>query len=130
MNPELWSQYKSLRKSIDGNKENLDKLISLACERDVQSDDSLPVHFFTIVLNGQPFIQYHIDVLEVLPFEWHWHIIEGVAELKGDTAWSLVSGGRVDAQSHNNGLSIDGTTDYIDRLKERFQTVSPFTASL
>src|SRR5438874_9967466 len=39
----------------------------------------LPVHFFTIVLNGEPFIRYHLDVFRALPVRWHWHIIEGVA---------------------------------------------------
>ena len=47
----------------------------------------LPIHFFTIVLNGQPFIRYHIEVFKQLPFPWHWHIVEGVAELTHDTAW-------------------------------------------
>lgn len=47
---------------------------------------NLPVHFFTIVLNGEPFIRYHEHMLNKLPFEWHWHIVEGVAELTHDTA--------------------------------------------
>ena len=25
----------------------------------------LPIHFFTIVLNGQPFIRYHIDIFNI-----------------------------------------------------------------
>lgn len=50
---------------------------------------SLTIHFLTIVLNGEPFIRYHIEVFKQLPFKWHWHIVEGVAALKHDTAWSL-----------------------------------------
>ncbi len=80
----------------------------------------LPIHFFTIVLNGQPFIRYHIDVLKKLDFPWHWHVVEGVAELKHDTAWSVGGGGRVPADSHNNGLSNDGTAEYLDQLAREF----------
>ena len=80
----------------------------------------LPIHFFTIVLNGEPFIQYHIEILKKLPFQWHWHIIEGVADLKHDTAWSLPKGGRISDDIHSQGLSVDGTTKYLDRLKQLY----------
>jgi len=83
-------------------------------------DDSLPIHFFTIVLNGQPFIRYHIDVFRHLPFNWHWHIVEGVADLKHDTSWSLRNGGHIADDFHRQGLSIDGTTEYINWLKKKF----------
>ncbi len=76
----------------------------------------LPIHFLTIVLNGEPFIRYHIEVFKQLPFKWRWHIIEGVAELKHDTAWSLQLGGHVTDEIHCNGLSNDGTTEYLDEL--------------
>lgn len=78
------------------------------------------IHFFTIVLNGKPFIEYHINVFRQLPFKWHWHIIEGVAELKNDTAWSLGNGGRISNDLHNNGLSNDGTTAYLDSIENQF----------
>ncbi|MGD1912676.1 MAG: FkbM family methyltransferase [Rivularia sp. (in: cyanobacteria)] len=80
----------------------------------------LPVHFFTIVLNGQPFIKYHIDIFKQLPFKWHWHIVEGVADLKHDTAWSVGNGGRITSEIHNSGLSIDGTSEYINELKKQY----------
>lgn len=83
-------------------------------------DKDLPVHFFTIVLNGEPFIRYHIDLFKQLPFKWHWHIIEGVAELKNDTAWSVSLGGKVPENFHKNGLSTDGTTEYLNELREQF----------
>ncbi len=76
----------------------------------------LPLHFFTIVLNGMPFIERHIDELRKLSGTWHWHIVEGIAELVHDTKWSKSLGGRADASLHRNGLSVDGTTDYLDRL--------------
>lgn len=81
---------------------------------------ALPIQFFTIVLNGQPFIRYHIDVLKELPFEWHWHIIEGVAELNHDTAWSVRLGGHVSEELHRNGRSYDGTTEYLDELARQY----------
>ncbi|MDD1413699.1 FkbM family methyltransferase [Dolichospermum sp. ST_con] len=76
----------------------------------------LPIHFFTIVLNGEPFIRYHIDVFKELSFKWHWHIVEGVADLKHDTAWSTRQGGHIAGNIHHNGRSNDGTTEYIDEL--------------
>jgi len=80
----------------------------------------LPVHFFTIVLNGEPFVRHHIEVFNKLPFRWHWHIIEGVADLKHDTAWSLRTGGKIPKEFHNNGLSNDGTSEYLDWLANNF----------
>lgn len=76
----------------------------------------LPVHFFTIVLNGEPFIRYHLEMLKKLPFRWHWHIVEGVASLVRDTAWSVASGGRIDASFHDQGRSNDGTSAYLDEI--------------
>lgn len=81
-----------------------------------QPNANLPIHFFTIVLNGEPFIRYHIKVFEQLPYQWHWHIVEGVAELKHDTAWSLRHGGKIPDNCHYQGRSNDGTSAYLDEL--------------
>jgi hypothetical protein len=78
--------------------------------------EPFPVHFFTLVLNGMPFIKHHIEAMRALPFEWHWHIVEGVADLKHDTAWSLRYGGAVDRRFHRRGLSVDGTKSYLNEL--------------
>jgi glycosyltransferase involved in cell wall biosynthesis len=72
------------------------------------------------VLNGEPFIEYHLELFKQLPFKWHWHIIEGVAELKNDTAWSVANGGKIADSFHKNGLSIDGTTEYLDKIKKEY----------
>ncbi|WP_224983685.1 glycosyltransferase [Geomonas agri] len=85
-----------------------------------KKEDELPVHFFTIVLNGMPFIRYHADVFRTLPFKWHWHIVEGVADLVHDTAWSVQLGGKISDAFHSGGRSIDGTTEYLDKLKRLF----------
>lgn len=82
--------------------------------------NKLPIHFFTIVLNGGPFIRHHIEVFKQLPFKWHWHIIEGVADLKHDTAWSLKYGAKITDEIHKNGLSNDGTTEYLDNLAKDY----------
>jgi FkbM family methyltransferase len=80
----------------------------------------VPINFFTIVLNGQPFIKYHIDIFKQLPFKWHWHIVEGVADLKYDTSWSLDRGGQISDGLHDRGLSNDGTTEYLDELVQLY----------
>ncbi|MBI5722725.1 MAG: glycosyltransferase family 9 protein [Planctomycetes bacterium] len=85
-----------------------------AADQTEQAD--LPIHFFTIVLNGMPFTRWHIEALRDLPFNWHWHVMEGVADLKHDTAWSVRLGGKVPDGLHRDGLSIDGTTEYLDGL--------------
>lgn len=80
----------------------------------------LPIHFLTIVLNGEPFIRYHEQMLSKLDIAWHWHIVEGVADLKHDTAWSVASGGHIADSVHDHGRSNDGTSAYLDDLAERF----------
>ena len=87
--------------------------------RPAVSEADLPIHFFTIVLNGEPFIRYHEAVFRALPFDWHWHIVEGVASLSHDTGWSLASGGRVLDSVHDRGRSNDGTSAYLDELAAR-----------
>lgn len=74
------------------------------------------IHFFTIVLNGEPFIRWHLDVFRALPFNWKWHIIEGVAAHKHDTAWSLRNGSRIDDDMHCQGRSRDGSSAYLDEI--------------
>ncbi|WP_293335749.1 FkbM family methyltransferase [Microcoleus sp. CAWBG58] len=76
----------------------------------------MPINFFTIVLNGQPFIRYHIEVFKQLPFKWHWHIVEGVADLKHDTAWAIRLGGKITEELHCQGRSKDGTSEYINEI--------------
>ncbi len=75
-----------------------------------------PVHFFTLVLNGEPFIRYHLERFKALSCPWHWHIIEGLAELKHDTAWSLPYGAKVPTDVAREGRSVDGTAEYLDEI--------------
>ncbi len=80
------------------------------------TDSRLPIHFFTIVLNGEPFIRYHLEAFKKLPFDWHWHVIEGLADLKHDTAWSLAYGASVPTDLVREGRSVDGTAEYLDQI--------------
>jgi hypothetical protein len=80
---------------------------------------SLPVHFFTIVLNGEPFIRHHVEEFKKLAFCWHWHVVEGVAALRHDTAWSIGNGGRI-PNTHRRGRSADGTSEYLDELAREY----------
>lgn len=75
-----------------------------------------PVCFFTMVLNGMPFIRQQLEMMKALPFSWRWHIVEGAAELKADTGWSVSGGGVLDGSFHKNGLSTDGTTEWLDQV--------------
>ena len=81
---------------------------------------ALPINFFTIVLNGKPFIDYHIKVFESLSVPWHWHIVEGVANLVHDTGWGVPNGATVPSEFHKDGLSVDGTSEYLDELEAAF----------
>ncbi|HEY0456739.1 MAG TPA: FkbM family methyltransferase, partial [Verrucomicrobiae bacterium] len=98
--------------------ENHEICSTIACGQkpSVRLQKQLPIHFFTIVLNGKPFIEHHIYALQQLTIPWHWHIIEGVAELNHDTGWSRATGGKIPSELHRDGLSLDGTTEYLNEL--------------
>ena len=71
----------------------------------------MPIRFITTLINGEPFIRYHIEVFKQLPFNWHWHIVEGVPELQHDGESSSKF-----EQLHQNKLGNDGTSEYLDEL--------------
>ncbi len=79
---------------------------------------TLPIHFFTIVLDGQPYIERHYSVfcqLDKLGIPWQWVVVEGVAALRHDTGWSLANGGRI-PEKYVQGHSLDGTVEYLRDL--------------
>jgi hypothetical protein len=78
----------------------------------------LPIRFFTIVLNGMPYLRHHLNELSQLSCNWEWHVVEGVARLENDTGWSVANGGSIPNELVRNGLSTDGTSEYLDRIKE------------
>jgi glycosyltransferase involved in cell wall biosynthesis len=73
-----------------------------------------------MVLNGIPFLRWHIDQLQKIQSPWQWHVVEGLADLKHDTAWSLRTGGRLPRGKGRSSLSRDGTTEYLDTLQRKF----------
>jgi len=111
-----WNDYPILRESQIVQS----SLLEANSTESVIISPLLPINFFTIVLNGELFIRYHIDVFKKLSFKWHWHIVEGVADLKHDTAWSIKLGGHIADNIHHKGLSNDGTTAYLDELSRLY----------
>lgn len=64
---------------------------------------------FTLVLDGMPWIAEHYPVFRTLPFEWEWHVVEGVAAPDACTRWCAQQVPR---------LSEDGTTGYLDSIAD------------
>lgn len=83
----------------------------------VDGRSHLPIAFSTIVFNGMPYIEYHLEKFQKLPFSWHWYIIEGLSQIAGDPGADghRARGGKI--PSHfNHHLSVDGTTEYLDKI--------------
>ena len=80
------------------------------------------IEFFTIVYNGQPWIHGQAELFRRLDgVDWHWHVVEGLAEHVKDTAWCKEAGGRIsDFESRNSNLSTDGTREFLNGLKKEF----------
>lgn len=68
----------------------------------------MKIFFLTIVLDGLPWITAHYPMMRSLPFEWEWHVVEGVAANEKCTSWCKQIPPR---------LSQDGTTQYLNSLK-------------
>jgi len=83
------------------------------------SHERLKIVFVTLVYNGMPFLRHHPSVFQRLNMPWEWHVVEGVALLRHDTAWSVASGGRVPAWAMKNSLSTDGTTEFLDQQQNK-----------
>lgn len=82
--------------------------------------NELPVAFFTIVRCGMPFIRHHLNVFKQLRFPWTWCIVEGVADLTHDTAWSVPAGGRAPIVSAD-----DGTLRYVSSIQGSYPDNGP-----
>lgn len=64
---------------------------------------------FTIVLDGQPFIERHLPVFERLSIPWEWRIAEGAALNTHCTKW---------CQPQAPRLSTDGTSEYLTKISK------------
>lgn len=67
----------------------------------------MKVVFFTLVLDGMPWITHHLPMMERLTIPWEWHIVEGAAQPVHCTSWCKPLRPR---------LSQDGTTEYLDSI--------------
>jgi hypothetical protein len=67
------------------------------------------IDFLTCVVNGMPFIQHHLGVFEKLHIPWRWHIYEGISH-------TPFTANTIRPDMHKNGLSIDGTTEYLELI--------------
>lgn len=78
----------------------------------------MKVVFFTIVLNGMPFLRHHYEMMRRLSLDWQWIVVEGVASLTHDTGWGLSRGAKINPSLHRAGLSVDGTTELLNELAQ------------
>ena len=67
---------------------------------------------FTIVLNGEPYIEQHLATLRRLTIPWQWRIVEGVATPTHCTAWCQTMPDRW----HRDYASVDGTHEYLKAI--------------
>jgi hypothetical protein len=65
------------------------------------------LEIITIVLDGEPWIERHLPEFHKLRCDWHWHVIEGVANNRHCTNWCKPLRPR---------LSNDGTTEYLAKI--------------
>jgi hypothetical protein len=68
---------------------------------------------FTIVLNGSPYIEQKLPILQKLAIPWQWRIVEGVSNPRNCTRWCK----EVPSKWHKEYVSIDGTHEYLQNLK-------------
>ena len=64
---------------------------------------------FTIVLDGMPYITWHLPIFEKLKCDWTWWVIEGAAQNQGSTKW---------CQPQEMRRSRDETMDYLKNLED------------
>jgi hypothetical protein len=71
---------------------------------------------FTIVLNGLHHLQHNRFALEMVHMFDYWVIVEGVAKNTGSTSWCA----ELQKTDFPNGLSTDGTTQFLTNLEDGF----------
>jgi hypothetical protein len=64
---------------------------------------------FTLVLNGEPYIEQHLALFRQLSIPWQWRIVEGVAAPTHCTAWCQT----MPDKWHRDFVSVDGTHEYV-----------------
>lgn len=76
-------------------------------------------HFFTLVLDGMPFIAGHIREFNKLDVPWDWSVVQGVAEPVADTSWCKPMPAR---------LSEDGSDEYLIELATNHPRVKLYSS--
>jgi hypothetical protein len=66
---------------------------------------TLPFHICTVVHNARPFLERQLEVFRELALPWTWSVCEGITPCP----WA----GKIEADMHNNGLSTDGTHEFL-----------------
>lgn len=74
---------------------------------------------FTIILNGLRHLKHKDYYNSVISNFDHWVIVEGVASPNGSTSWCK----ELPTTLHNNYLSNDGTTEFLDNINSKKVTV-------
>lgn len=74
---------------------------------------------FTIILNGLHHLK-HNDYYKLVPniFDY-WIIVEGASNNKGSTSWCR----NMSSNYHNNGKSIDGTTEFLKNISKQYNNI-------
>lgn len=67
----------------------------------------MKIRFFSLVLNGMPWVKHHHSQLTQLKFPWEWHVSEGAAAPVNCTRW---------CKPIQPALSDDGTHEYLEDL--------------
>jgi hypothetical protein len=62
----------------------------------------------TLVLNGQPFIEWQYECFKKLSCDWKWIVIEGAAQNGGSTSW---------CKPQEKRISTDGTIEYLRSIQ-------------
>src|SRR6266480_6716339 len=65
---------------------------------------------FTVVLDGEPFIERHLPILQQLKIFWHWIVVEGASGNTADTSW---------CKPQEPRWSNDGTTEYLSSIRHK-----------
>lgn len=63
---------------------------------------------FSIVLDGEPFIERHLPIFQKTNLDWKWIVVHGSAQNNGSTSW---------CKPQEPRLSRDGTTEYLKSIK-------------
>ncbi len=74
---------------------------------------------FTIILNGLHHLQHNAYAEYLAKHLDLWIIVEGAAKSQGSTAWCE----EMPDEWHKDGHSVDGTMEYIERLKGQFGNI-------